>query len=785
MALVASSLTNLIGGVSQQPSSLRLSNAHEELVNTWPSLVTGLQKRAPTELVAKLGTVDNDIVAGHVYNDAVSGQTFFVMVKDDEIRVFNADGDEKTVNGTLDPDYMDFDMDARSNCQMLTIGDTTFVLNKIIPVTTSAISEAGGGRVDPTDRWTIHVREAVPNAYYTIYVNGSKEAEFLTDTNQSDATAVESTSEIATEIYNDLDAAGFTCAIYNSTIALTVPSGQKVQIYSEGKAGESMAVFNEEVYGFSDLPPQEEEGRVVKVIGNPSDEGDDYFVQFNAQGRWVETYGYGEGLELDTDTMPYFLVYNQGTDEFSLSEGTWDDRIVGNDVTSPAPSFVGNKINSMFLEGGRLGFLADENVIMSEADNRSNFWRTSVVQLLDADPIDIGVVSGRVTIPYHTAPFNKTTVLFSDLSQYILDGGEILSPKTTSAKFTTSFPATTRLPPINVGPYVYFVDDSGSYLRLLEFFTDNVARTENADDVSVQVPEYIKGPIRLLVGSNRTNTILMQGDETDTLYTYRFSFGAESKLFSSWGKWTFSGDVMFAWFTEGYLYLFINYSDGLYLERMKIEEDVVRTKADFPICLDHTITLADTTAVYDSETDLTTITLPHAYPSTVTLVTAPASAGNSSGVQYEMTNTTGNDWTVQGDVTAETNAAIGIPYTFRWKFSTQYLRESNRSGGETIIQDGRLSLRYLTLHYKDTSAFSLKVTLQGNREFQYDFYGRILGSADNILGEIPITTGTFRRPIMGENKFTDMEVINDTPYHCTFTAAEWQAQWRPKAVSRA
>ncbi len=856
MPLISYSLPNLVGGVSQQPPSIRVPNSHEEVINTWPSLVSGLQKRPGTEVVASIGPVLSGSVAGHAYTDPVSGQTFFIVVQDSSIKVFNQNGEEKTVNGSLSVPYLDFSANPRANCRMLTVGDTTFILNKEITVGSAAVAESGD-RVDPTDRWTIFVSEAVANAYYTIYIDGVKRAEFLTGTNTTSETALESTSEIAAELANDLNSGAYSSTInviaqypdsitfdvlsndsypddpsqevasascpgsegtvtvnpdstltftpalgfsglttisytvtadttytvqrFSSVIALEVPSGSTVEIYEEGNAGKSLKVFNSTVKDFSDLPPHEEEGRLVKVSGDVQEAGDDYYVVFNSEGLWVETYGYGEGVTLDADTLPHTLVYDQSTDEFTLGTYTWEGRLVGNDESSPEPTFVGRTINDIFIHQGRLGVLSDENVVMSEANTYSNFWRTTVVQLLDSDPIDLAAVSGRVSILNHAIPFNRNLLLFSDQAQYIIDAGEILSPKTAVVSYTTSYAASVNQKPENVGPYVYFVDDSGSYLRLMEYYTDNNALTDNADNVSVQIPEYMTGPVRLMKGSSRINLLMVQGGDEDTLFTHNFAFGTNAKIQSSWGKWTFGGDIKFFDFVGKYVYILINYSDGLYLERLIMEEDAQRAITDFPVCLDHRVTLADCTASYDSATDTTTITTPFAYPATVTMVLAPSV--DDSGIEIPMTNTTGNEYTVDGDVTSYTDALIGIPYRFYWKLSTQYVRET-KGNGTVIVQDGRLSMRYLSLFYKDTSAFTVKVTLQGGREYEYPFEGRTLGSANNILGSASIDTGKFRAPIMGENSSTSIEVINDTPYHCTFTACEWSAQWRPKAVQR-
>lgn len=779
--LVSTALPNIIGGVSQQPPALRVVNAHEEVINTWPSLVSGLQKRPGSQVIARLGSAITGTVKHHTYNDPVSGQTFFLIVQDNSLRVFNQFGVEKTISGSMAGSYLNFLADPKKNCRLLTVGDTTFILNRKIIPTTSAVTEASP-RVNPVNRWTVFVSEAVPNAYYTLYVNGVQKATMLTKNNLDATKAVEKTSEIAESLRAQLATAGYTVTRYNSTLALTVAGGLKVEVYQDGNAGKALKVYSTSVPAFTDLPPQEEVGRILLVQGDPNEKGDDYFVQFSSDGRWIETYGYGSGTTINAATMPMKLVYNQGTDTFSLSTHTWGPRLVGDTTTSPPPSFIGNTISSLVVFRGRMGFLSDENAVFSEANLYENFWRTTVIQLLDDDPIDLSVVSGRVSVLNHAVPFNKKLVLFADQAQYILDTGDVLSPKTAVAAFSTAFQNSINQVPVNVGPYVYFIDDSGVNLRLMEYFTDNNAQTENADDASIQIPEYMVGPVRNMAGSSRLSTIFVQGAADNALYTYRFTFGDQQKIQSSWGTWTFNGQIKAFEFVDASLYLFINRLDGLYLERVGMEEDAKRTLTAFPVDLDQKITLAACTRSFSASTGKTTITLPYAYPtSLVALVLAPAAT--NSGIQFPMTLVSGNVFTVDGDVTAFTDAIIGQRYSFSWVLSTQYMREQ-KGQGMVVIQDGRLSMRYLSVQYKDTSAFTIKVTHTNGQVYQYQFEGRTLGSSGNILGSLSLDTGKFRVPIMGQSELVTIEVVNDTPYHCAFTGIEWQGQWRPKSAQR-
>ena len=159
----------------------------------------------------------------------------------------------------------------------------------------------------------------------------------------------------------------------------------------------------------ADLPDVCRQGHIVKVIGLAREEADDYYLRFEAddpneldrlqQGRWVESLGYDQTHMIDRTTMPLSLARSfdeSGNAEFTLREVDWVTRQAGDDRSNPFPSFVGHKLNDIFLFRNRLGFLSGENVILSEAGEYFNFFRSTVSALLDSAPIDVTASTNKV-----------------------------------------------------------------------------------------------------------------------------------------------------------------------------------------------------------------------------------------------------------------------------------------------------------------------------------------------------------------------------------------------------
>ena len=111
MALVSKNIPNLINGVSQQPSALRLASQGEVQENGFSDIVDGLKKRPPTEFKNVLrkgsptGTVLSSTELGrsyfHTYKRSDTEQfTVVYDPVDTKMRVYDIDGKLRYESGT-------------------------------------------------------------------------------------------------------------------------------------------------------------------------------------------------------------------------------------------------------------------------------------------------------------------------------------------------------------------------------------------------------------------------------------------------------------------------------------------------------------------------------------------------------------------------------------------------------------------------------------------------------------------------------------------------------------
>jgi len=315
----------------------------------------------------------------------------------------------------------------------------------------------------------------------------------------------------------------------------------------------------------------------------------------------------------DTAATVGYLTWKSGTFYYgpkdTIKNIGWSSRQAGDDKTNPFPSFVGNKIRDIFFFKNRLGILTDSNVIFSEADEYFNFFRTTTQQLLDSAVIDVGLSHTKVAILEHAVPFQEKLMLFSQGSQFVLRGADVLSPKTVAISPVTEYDLSDGIQPVALGNYIYFPFKRNDFEGVYEYFVDNNTETFNAEEITEQIPKYITSNVQKIVGSQAENTIVMSTTaDAKTLFVYKYFWSNKEKIQSAWMKFTFNRDVRGFDFIDSNLHLITADTDGLHLEKLTLEDGITDDGLDYTLYLDSKVNGDDlTVSLYNPATKVTRV----------------------------------------------------------------------------------------------------------------------------------------------------------------------------------
>lgn len=788
MSLVSTTIPNLVNGISQQPYALRLASQAQSQVNGYSSVVEGLRKRPGSQHIRRLPSFASN-VALHIINRD-SFEQYLVAVTNGNLRVFDIEGNEKTVNFPNGKTYLSSTA-PNKDMRFVTVADFTFVLN-----TQRVVEEATNTIAARPYEALVWVKQGAYGAKYTLNVAGQTHTFTTPNGDQpTHATAI-TTDNIAEQLRSGIVTklgTGWTVTRYGSTLYIRRTDAASFTISVDDSIGDSgVTVFVQKVQRFSELPARAVNGFTIEVVGDQTSSFDNYYVRYETDGTatsggvWKETAKGGERDRMNAATMPHALV-READGTFTFKRLDWDVRKVGDLDSNPFPSFVGRKINDIFFHRDRLGFISDENVVFSRTGSYFNFFRGTATQVLDDDPIDVGVSHTKVSILRHAIPFNETLLLFSDKTQFQLGSADVLAPDTVSINQTTEYECSLDAKPVGAGRYVYFAVNRGTYTGIREYYVDGATESNDAQEITGHVPKYIPGGVYKLAASGNEDVIVALTERSpNRVYIYRYHWAGNEKLQASWSHWEFHPNdiIRNCAFIESKLYVVIQRADGLHLEMIDLEPGKVEDNWHIAVHLDSRVKSQNLTMVLNEndpdlfDDDTTSITLPYKLRSgeKVELVTLPGGA-RAEGVvvkEYALDNSGSTSViTIPGDWRNQP-FQIGRPYEFRYRFSTFVIKEESVGGGEMTVGEGRIQLRKMSVLYADTSFFRAEVTPFRRDTYVYTFSGRVVGSGRNLVGRVSTETGKYQFPLMTNNNEIVVELVNDTFLPCFFLSAEWE-----------
>lgn len=575
---------------------------------------------------------------------------------------------------------------------------------------------------------------------------------------------------------------------------------------TDTRTGEGILSIKGSVSGLSSLPTRADHGFLVEIQGSASTRTDDYYVKFETnvgsgfgEGVWKETVAPGIVYKFDATTMPHVLVReNDGT--FTFKKFTWSARIAGDTTTAPNPSFVGSTIQNVNLFRNRLALLADENVILSAADSYDRFWPETVQTVVDSDPIDLTTGGREINFLISSLAFANVLLLFSRHGQFRLDSGTTsglaLTPRTATITPVTSFEMVDTVDPVGVGRTIYFSVPKGDFTGLREFFLpDASGPVPVSEEVTSSVPRFVPKNLCTLIATASEETILaISKDQPKRVYLYKFFFQDDTKLQSAWSYWEVKGNktIIGADLIDSDLYLVVEYSDGVYLEKVILRPENVDTGTSIEVMLDRKTTEASCSVALTNPAGLdvqSTITLPYPIAANSTMVVVGRYfAGNTVQhgqvivpISQTLTGGAGGNGTlvVRGNLT-NAKFYVGELYDMLYEFSTQYLKEQPPGGGIAVVGGPKLQLRTWTMIFDQTSHFEIKVTPRGRSTFTYPYNGIHPGDGD-LLGSPGIATSKFRVPVMTQNIDAKIQIASASALPCRLQSAEWEGWYHSRA----
>lgn len=799
MARVDGSLRSLLQGVSQQPLRDRLSGQATAQINMSSDPVTGLTRRPPTDLVNILLT-STTVKAWHNFQTK-NGSKFIAVIDGSAVKVWDYNGTSKTVTMSGGTAYLN----DSGPYAFGVVEDTLYVVNKSRKPAMLSTTQTYYNRQASLTAGLISIFGGEYGATYTVSLNGAVAATYLTPASAAGAEKYQNADDIAIQIATTLKAAAGSVAYqssgnrtstglmtgsqwvvstYNGEVLVTNTSGTVFTLTMDDGRGNTLGkCMTDSVKDPVDLPARAPHGYAVRVSKH-TDPAKDTWLEFTLKGAGPFTLGQGFGNEgfwqecvadatpyiIDDTTMPCKLVYDSVAGTFAFNKGVWQNRRAGTTVSNEDPSFIANTINDVFTFQNRLGFLAGSNLILSRTDHQDDFWFESVQQKADTDPIDITSTAVEASIMTAVVPNNKDLIIFSREGQFLLSGRAAVTPDNAALTLTTAFEAELNAHPVTGGANVYFANNFGMFTGMREFFAQGNSDNNDSRSITQHVNKYILGKATKLTSSSNYNMLLVHTDQTlNTFYPYQYIWNDTQKIQSAWSTWILNRDVAYSFFDEEILYFVVLKSNEYCLYRMSL--DVQPSDGlSYAVFLD---------GRFDVPGCHTSFILPDILQHDETIIAVQGLGCPNPGLRAEILSVafSSPNWvvTLKRDMDGG-NVIVGTTYRSSYKPSMPLVKDSDN----VAVGTGKLKVSKFLVSVENTGGMQSQTSSSWGAQEPVEFTARFMTAVDNLVGQQPLYSGTFKVPFRAETTKAELEIWTDDHLPLTLIDIEWVGQYNKR-----
>ena len=781
MAAVTQKVHNYLSGVSKQADSKKLPGQVKECINGLADVTLGMTKRPGFKFISKLKNTGGTDFSGTQLDNA----KWFYINRDTSTRyigcitpkvgntngsiyIWNADtGAACTVTNGSAHTYL---TGANTNYDVLTVQDTTIICNDLVTVTTQAA---------PTDfvaqsRGTVllsllgALEASIQSTSFEIKLGGTailaEKSSVQTCTYNSGAS--DDYDAVLDGLKNAIVAkniTGLSVEKYGTSLQIDyVVSNTRTPFTLEAKGGDDnqrITVFQDWASNESWLPPNSFHNHVVTIVNSRLYDEDNYYAKFVADngaagsGYWVETIKPNTSPGLTASTMPHRLR-NTGTNTFVFEPIPWEDRLVGDDLSNDHPSFVGKTISKAFYHDDRLGFLSEDNVILSVKNEGFRFYADSARTHSISDPVDVNCASIRPTKLYSVIPARQGLILFSKSQQFLLyaDDGPI-TPTSIKIRPMSNMEMSDDVEPIDIGTNLNFISKTPNFVRVFAMQPKGLGESPDILDIGRVVNEWITIDVDTLVASIQNEFIAMSAQDSNEIYFYKTYKQGDELVMESWFKWQLPGTVQSMAVDQDDMYCVTKQGNQYTISKSNLtqspEVGIITNAQGQKInpCVDLYAAANnglsgnnEKKVVYDSVNDFSKCYLPYANltdQKNVLIVGGTTAAGTFNNSGFTITPETGTDangtyFKVPGQnlESVADNVYVGYAYNFDMTLPQVYYQLDEKGASKDFTASLTVSRLKFDVGLSGVLGFKLNATgrFAGKREYTGDGVKQANGS---------------------------------------------------------
>lgn len=621
---------------------------------------------------------------------------------------------------------------------------------------------------DPEYEKKVNDRTNLYNSNVTAYIGEA--AEDITPQN------------IATKLAAALVLEGVTCSVVGSTVV--VNDSDYVEISGDdGGDNTLLRAVGNEITAPDLVSTVHWAGKVVKVKPKKTGGEDAFYLEAipktaSATG-WTEvTWRECAGYVMQPETVFIQGTVVSGTLYLAsspalltgLAGGTHPEfkpNSVGDDITSPIPTFFNRRIDYLGMFQDRLVIGYGATLMHSRPGDYFNWFRSSALTVVDTDAFEMYALGSEDDTIRASTTYDRNVLYFGDRFQYTVNGRSKLVPQTASMPIVSAHRDATSANPQSSSNFVFYSQSNNDLASMHQIQTGVIAESPESYEVSQQLDNYLSGKPVQIVTMTAPNLVLLR---TETIrqgfYTYSYldtPAGAE-RIFDSWSRWVWDDSV-------GHIVGITTKNGAILVLTLRRGETATGQDSIYMVCDEFSTSASRSTMPYlDSLRPVTNSTgwINANIDAPAAVAFENASTYRFLGEQY------GNRAAFIGSYEPADEAHIwaGIDFPAYVTPTNPYIRDRS----DKAIISGRLTLGKLNVSVANSGGMIATLVSSQGTSTVLNFNGRLLGQVANMVGRQPIVTTSLSVPIGKEVRECKYTLKAKTWLPLTITAIEWTGQ---------
>jgi hypothetical protein len=481
---------------------------------------------------------------------------------------------------------------------------------------------------------------------------------------------------------------------------------------------------------------------------------------------------------------------------FEFGPVAWENRLVGDDVTNPQPSFVTEKINALFFFRNRLGVLSGNNLILSQAGDFFNFGAQTALTVSDSDPIDESVPTTRPAELFAIRPVSQGLLLFSPGEIFLLaSAGEALTPTNVRVRSLSRYEFDPLNDPCDLGTTTAFVTKNPAFTRIFELETLGNDENPVVTDLSKVVPEWIPANIDSVAGAGQNGLLSLASASSRLAHMFSFYTEGTQRLNRAWFQWRLPGGIQHQAIESDVFWVVTKQQRSLVIQRINLTQSpstsTLLTSDGLRVDPRLDFWKTGVTGTYSPVTSSTKIYLPWSHDDALVpcVVTGNSSSStpayaDAGVVYYPTVASDGGGWyvTVPNVDLSSSNIIIGYTYDLKVTLPQLFFRR----GDTQNITDFSAPLTVARINFTLglTSDVEFSVSPKGSSEYIYT--GGVRFPNDYILNDISFVRQiNFSVPIYQKSSQYELTIQSSTPFPVSLIAGMWEGRYNPRYYKRA